>query len=249
MLYFNSLILFFQFVIASDCAICLTSINDEYLMDAWGNKFHKYHLDNGTFCNSCSRIISESITNGGFKYNDGRFLCSLCQSTIIEFQKQIDKSYDSVLKQLYNVGFTNIPKNITINLVNLNLLKEFSGDLAHSELKGFTKIDKNSSNNKFAIYILFGLPEIEFNAVLAHELLHVWLHLNNSKISINYKEGFCNLGSYLIYLNDNSKFSKIHLKAMERNPDPIYGYGYIQVKSMLDKLGWEELLNNLHKFN
>ena len=66
---------------------------------------------------------------------------------------------------------------------------------------------------------MFGLPKIEFEAVLAHELLHVWINHNKIDLSFEEEEGFCNLGRYLIYNNDQTHFSNIHLKAMEKNQD------------------------------
>ena len=51
-------------IIAEDynisCSICENKIKDrEYYVDIWGNPFHIYHKKIGTFCECCSRIISE----------------------------------------------------------------------------------------------------------------------------------------------------------------------------------------------
>ena len=58
-------------------------------------------------------------------------------------------------------------------------------------------------------------------------------------------EGFCNLGSYLIYRNDNTHFSSIHLQAMATSKDIVYGKGYREMKVQLEKLGWKKLITNL----
>ena len=227
------------------CTICLSPLNNKYLVDAWNNTFHTHHEKEGVFCHSCSRIISKGITQGGFLYSDGRHVCSLCQATVVEDDSTIQKSYKSVIMQLKQAGIKQIPNDIPIILINLIELNKKVGNKTHGNLKGFTQSNNhNYLNNTFKIFILFGLPQIEFEATLAHELLHVWIEKNNFHSKLKIIEGFCNLGSMLIYDNDNTHFSKIHLNAMENDPNPIYGEGYRQVKSKYDKLGWEKLIEN-----
>ena len=233
-----------------NCTICLQPLQGEFSVDAWGNTFHSRHENEGVFCFSCSRIISEGVTQGGYIYSDGRHLCSLCQTSVVKEDSVIQNSYHSVLTQLESVGLRNIPKKIPIELVNLHQLKNNSGNLAHSHLKGFTKIDllnKNEflPNRTYQIFLLNGLPKIEFEAILAHELLHVWINENELKLSSFVSEGFCNLGSELIYNNDPTKFSQIHLKALSDYNHPNYGGGYLFMKNNLEKFGWNNLLKNL----
>ena len=89
------------------------------------------------------------------------------------------------------------------------------------------------------------MPKLEFEALLAHELLHVWLNENKIILSSPSTEGFCNLGSYLIYNNDNTHFSTIHLRAMDTYEDLVYGQGYREMKIYLKKLGWKKLISHL----
>ena len=65
------------------------------------------------------------------------------------------------------------------------------------------------------------------------------------QLSLEKTEGFCNLGSSLIYENDSTQFSRIYLQAMESESDPIYGAGFRSMKSKLDELGWNKLLKNM----
>ena len=44
------------------CAICSELINEEYLVDSWGNPFHAKHSVKAKYCDTCSRIISKRIT-------------------------------------------------------------------------------------------------------------------------------------------------------------------------------------------
>ena len=90
-----------------------------------------------------------------------------------------------------------------------------------------------------------GLPKLELDAVLAHEMLHVFLNENNITLPYNKMEGFCNLGSYLIYARDKSKHGQVMLAHMERNPDFAYGVTFREMKSILLKSGWRELIQKI----
>ena len=229
------------------CSICLQPLNAEYSVDAWGNAFHSKHEKEGLFCHSCSRIISQGVTRGGYVYADGRHMCSLCKITAVNKDSSINAAYRSVITQLGAIGIVNIPSDIPITLVDLNQLNEKAGIFYHAKLKGFTHFDLHSNsqitnNNPYHIFLLSGLPQIEFKAVLAHEIIHIWLEINSIQINIKTAEGFCNLGSYLIYRNDDTRFSQIHLQAMENEPGEVYGSGYRYMKSLLVEIGWEKLL-------
>ena len=71
-------------------------IISEYYIDAWGNKFHATHKENGVFCNTCSRIISKGLTSGGFQFNDGRHMCKLCSISMINSDHLKIKSINNV---------------------------------------------------------------------------------------------------------------------------------------------------------
>ena len=231
------------------CTICLQVLTGEYSIDAWENPFHSHHANEGIFCHSCSRIISQGITQGGVRYTDGRHLCSLCQASVVESDSTIYSAYTSVIEQFIAVGIHNIPHNIPIKLINLIELNSKCSQ-SHVDLKGFTHTaHKYKTQPNYTIFILFGLPQIEFEAVLAHELLHVWLDQNKIRLSPKKTEGFCNLGRYLIYQNNQSYFSKIHLKAMDNSKNSTYGIEYHKMKDKLEQIGWKILISDLRNNN
>ena len=229
------------------CSICLETLSTDFSIDAWNNPFHTYHQQEGVFCNSCSRIISAGITQGGYSYSDGRHICTLCHISVIKNKIEIEISYKSVIKQLNEIGIKKIPNNIPIKLINSIELNKITKINNHGNIKGYTQINYSNEKNKFKIFILTGLPKIEFEATLAHELLHVWLDLNNFHHNLEISEGFCNLGRELIYKNNNTHFSQIHLNSMLTDTTSIYGSGYRKIKLIKDKIGWKELINNFEK--
>ena len=243
----------FLFTNPKNCSICLHSLDSLFSIDAWGNAFHTKHEHEGIFCHSCSRIISQGVTKGGYYYQDGRHLCSLCITTAVNNDSTIQADYKSVVLQCKKAGIPNVAENISIRLVDLHTLNHEAGKLAHARLKGFTQFKTWDTtiqdNNKFHISILSGLPRVEFQAVLAHELLHIWLHQHQIRLPQEVEEGFCNLGRHLIYENDQTKFSIIHLQAMENDLDPIYGTEYRKMKEQLKQKGWKNLISNLMNYH
>ena len=248
-LYISVIILNFCFTHSEQfisCSICDNKIKDkEYYVDAWGNPFHIYHKKTGTFCECCSRIISQKITNGGYKLNDGRYICSLCDASVIQTEENINKSIDRVIKVLKNNGIDNIDKNeINIELINKIEMSDNYKFHEVEHLKGLTKV--NHENKKmYQVYILNNLPKIQFEAALAHEFLHIWLFKKNITLDKPLMEGFCNLGSYLIYKLDDTKFSKILLLSLENTETNSDAYKYTILKKMMEKHNFKYIINNI----
>ena len=248
-------IIFFYLTITStlfasvdfSCDICKGNIEKNYFIDAWGNKYHEYHKRDGEFCSTCSRIISARLTSGGFQFNDGRYMCRLCSTSMIDSNEKKISSTLSIIKLLNDKGINIIEDGINISLVDKNTLKDAIIHLP-SHNKETVKAITILNNNKYEIKILWGLNQIEFESALAHELLHVWIDYNNIRLNEAKLEGFCNLGSALVYKYYNNQLSNILLKSMQNNKDPIYGRGYKYMNSLLKVHGWDSLksilLNN-----
>ena len=230
----------------NNCSVCLSPMDGKYLIDAWGNKFHQKHEQDGYYCSSCSRLISEALTHGGYKTIDNRYICSLCYSDLVYQNHIIEASKIHVINQLEKVGFLGLSNNIPVILLDKSKLLELSETAYHKNLKGFTKITKknNNSDNQYIIYILNNLHQIEFDAVLAHEYLHVWQNNQNIKLNDADSEGLSNLASELIYKNYNNTFSRV-LNNSLNNDNTIYGDGYRKMKNIKDQIGWERLIKEI----
>ena len=228
-----------------ECSICESIIKEEkYFVDIWGNPFHIKHENEGKFCECCSRIISQKITSGGYQLKDGRLICSLCDISIIKPGME-EESLKHVIKALYEKGLKGLDeKQIEIKTVDKNRMKKLYGNNASNHLKGMTQI---SINNKkiFSIYILNNIPKIQFEAILAHELMHVWLYKNNINLEHEKMEAFCNLGSYLIYKKDDTKFSRIHLMSFEQEKNQETKI-YRILKSLMENTSFNYILKNIH---
>ena len=228
------------------CKICNIPIHkdEKILVDAWNNKFHASHLENAFFCNSCSRIISKNITHGGYKFKDNRFICSLCMTSNIKNIEKAQPLIDSVYNTITQLGFIINKQSFNVTLNNLNELKQKLNYDNHA-LKGITQTNQNKKIHH--IYILDYLTSCEFQAVLGHELIHVWIKENNILLSTPEEEGLCNLIAWYLYQRDNTYLSNIHMKAMMDNENEIYGIGFKKMKNRLKLKGWNNLINELLK--
>jgi hypothetical protein len=221
------------------------------IIDPWGNRAHAKHGKNATrTCSSCGRIISGGTSKGGYVYADGRTICGICKQTVVETNSDVMRSRNTVLATLHAVGITNIPTTIPINVVDRKRLKKYSTSHHPDNSKGFTTCETTYRNNqpvsrKQTIYILNGLPQLEFNGVLAHEIMHVWLNENGIVLTEPETEGFCNLGAMQIYRKDGSRFAQVLLENLEKDTDSVYGDGYRDMKKRVETIGWSRLLQQL----
>lgn len=233
------------------CAICSLPIEGRHLVDTWGNKAHIEHQGHSVeICGSCGRIMDPKVSKGAFHHKDGRNICGICLETAVNNLKSIDRVTSSVLALFSTVGIDGLPTPIPVSLVDLTQLKLKSGNRFNNSARGFTLSTVKTQNDAppvidHSIYILNGLPLTEFKAVLAHELLHVWLIENDIDLPAREMEGFCNLGAMLVDQSEKSAFAQVLLSQLETNPDPVYGAGYRIMKKKLDRFGWEGLIRKL----
>ena len=237
--------------IVDKCSICNKPLIDSYLVDSWNNKFHAHHKKE---CNSCNRIISDNTSNGGFYINTDRTICGICNKTIVKSNKDVMHCKKYVVELLEKMGFAGLSLDIPIQIVNQTVLCNLYSKsncnshrgLTHYEYEYNTRskiINEDSKENR--IYILDYLPEIEFLSILAHEYLHVWLNMNNLKFNSTITEGFCQLGSALVYESNLTDFSKVKLYEMQENEDPDYGIGYNKMKNCLNEYKWDGLIEKI----
>ena len=229
-----------------ECSICDKKIQEpQYLVDVWGNPFHLSHEKEGTFCECCSRIISRKITNGGYQLSDGRYICLLCDVSIIKNEKELNESFENVRLILKQRGLDLIDKEeVDIKLISKTAMMEEYRFNNNNHLKGLTKISLGKEKT-FEILILDNIPKIQFEAILAHELFHIWLYKKNINLPKPKMEGFCNLGSYIIYKLDNTRFSKIHLMSMENEKTNSDVEIYMILKALMEKNSLKYILNNI----
>lgn len=231
------------------CAICNQPLQGKYYTDYWGNSFHGSHSSELPECNTCGRLICEELTMGGFELDDGRFLCGICNETEVSGAFLLGASVSYVRRLLESNGIDNLPDEIPITLVDRQKLEQLASSYSDA-MNGFTQHNIQIQNGRVIsksshIYILSHLPLTMFRAVLAHELLHVYLFGRDLELRSDICEGFCNLGSELVYKDIRSDYAKFRLLNMQKSQDPDYGYGYRKMSAELERKGWRYLLESL----
>lgn len=225
--------------IEKKCCVCCKPIGSStYTYDSWGNYAHLTHGKSQTqFCFSCGRILSTGAKNIGSNVQ----ICSVCASSSITTSSQVEACRKKVFAVFKSLGISGIPEDIPVELKSTDLMGGALGRIRYS-------VSRNKKFADFSIEMTFGLPELHFRGVLAHEMLHSWLVLYGREVTDDECEGFCNLGSGFVYQKDDTAFAKYLLKRLYENADKIYGEGYRLQKERYEKLGWKGLLDSLrHK--
>jgi len=241
--------------ILDKCDVCLKPIESEYVKDIWGNIYHNHHRSSMPLCESCNRLISNNITEGGYLFNNNRSICNICWEYVINDKEDIQNIYYELRRELMEFGVNNIPKKIPVILIDSKEeLYKISNIPSADGLQGYTKYDyqtigRKKINENFTIYILSNLHLVNFRAVLAHEMFHVYLFNNDISLRKSLVEGFCNLGSKYVYdSSPYSEISELKLESMFKNNHPKYGRGFRIMNAELERDGWSVLLKNLENY-
>ncbi len=237
------------------CSLTGELINGEYLIDFWGNVYDKRHLGQRPTCEYCGRFTSIRLTHGGETYPDGRHICGLCMKTAVNNPNQAERLMEKARQILKNYGINIAHRVINLHLVNLDQLHDISPSQSSDErgLANYRMVETSTYRvSEFDIYILNGMPKIDFMAVAAHELMHIWQYLNAPlKNDPALCEGSCNYASYLLMKHYPGKDADFRIKSLLENSDPVYGDGFRRVKRMVDERGigyWLELLKDNREF-
>ena len=224
--------------VAKRCAVCGKPIGpNPFYKDWWGSFAHVSHNGKSTeLCYSCGRFVTGTYKRLG----TNEVICKVCSASSVTTSTQVESCRARVISVFRSSGISGIPENIPIELKKKD---EMGGK------EGFIRYAKSSKGkcSNFRIAITSGLPELHFQGVLAHEMLHSWLALYGREVTEDECEGFCNLGCAFVYNSAHSEFGKYLLERMYENADTVYGDGYRLQKERYEKLGWTGLLESLKK--
>ena len=210
------------------CTLCGTEIRGSYLFDTWQQAICACHKVE--HCSSCGRFVKPTDLH----LPDGRCLCSVCKPSVVSLPQHIEWVCKRVRSILASHGINDLPTDIPTKLVSPAEMAKLNGsgqiNLYQPGLAQTSKtIGLFGSHCKHTIYIFDFLPKIQFAGVLAHEMLHVWQNEKGISLPPIYTEGFCNLGSYVVYTAINTELSRHFVKRLEEDPHPVYGDGFRKV--------------------
>lgn len=217
--------------ICMKCAICNKILWGTFLVDSWGQKICSKHKVE--YCTSCGRFVKPTDIH----LSDGRCLCSFCKSSIVVTPQHVSWVNQKVRDILLKIGFGALPMNIPIQIVTPQEMAKLNGTgVVNFNQAGLTKYRKissaSSSKKEYRIYVLDYFQKVKFAGVLAHELIHVWQYEKDIALSTQLTEGLCNLASYLVYKDINTDLSRMYIKFLQEDHDPIYGDGFRKVLAL-----------------
>lgn len=238
------------------CSICGLPLRDVFRPDNYGNKYHSSHKTELKLCDSCGRLICQSLTGGGRDYSDGRHICNLCYSTAVTDNRKVAELLKKVMYKLNSFGIRVDEKTVSITAVDRNTLKSKSksySDNTHGFCDSQTRTE--SINDRVikkitghSIYILTGMPLVLTESTIAHELMHAWLNDNTkSNHTDQVREGSCNFISYLYLKSLNQHGTSDFILLLEKDPSPIYGRGFVEIRSRFEGKPVAEFLDYLKR--
>lgn len=234
--------------IAARCALCGGVIEGEYFEDFWGNAYHLKHKDKAPCCDSCGRFISDSITGGGVRYDDGRYICAICHPESVEDINDILDIIHEVAEHMTDFDMDVDYRGVEVHLIGRDQMKEIAGQHSNS-LRGFTDYSEKwrlfgkPQNRKVNVYLLYGMPRMELISTVAHELAHVW-QFNQGRFDQDpeFAEGSCNYAAYLVLGMYPGQLSSFFRNTMMKSEDPVYGEGFRRVKRYAEAVGADDWL-------
>lgn len=227
-----------------NCLICKERIIGKYFVDSWEQTVHEHH--EFQLCFNCGRIVLKD----GLKLADGRHICIHCQPSLVKTKQDVDWVNEKTRKMLTKIGFNDIPQDVPIEICDSNKLNSlYGGNIINPNQRGLAQFTQMTQNGVFKVehkvYVIDNLTKTVFAGVLAHELLHVWQNQENIKAPQNITEGFCNLGSDLMYKTINNEVSIKLIDSLNKDENPIYGDGFRKIKEFYDKNGLNELIKRM----
>jgi hypothetical protein len=241
----------FQDNVALRCALCDAMITGEYLQDYWGNSYCQHHDNVAPMCDSCGRFISDRLTDGGVRYDDGRFVCNVCRPKSVTGIDELLELVHEVAGHMGTFGMDVDYTGIQIHLIGREQMQKLSGH--HSDgLRGFTDYREDyrvlgySKNRRMHMYLLYGMPRMEIISTIAHELAHLWqFNRGQFKSGRAWAEGSCNYAAYLVLARYPGRESSFFRVSLTRDGDDVYGEGFRRVKTLAEAEGAKNWLRYL----
>lgn len=214
------------------CYICGKTIRGSCYQDWANHMICVHHGKSIQYCVSCGQICNSSAIDIGL---GGKF-CSYCQQHIMTKEDCIHV-IDFVNRIYANSAIGEI-HNWHLKVIDATALQKRTGSLYARGLA-------ERYGDDYTIYIYRQLSKVQFANVLAHELLHIWQYNRNINTSPSLREGFCNLGSYIVLSKIKNKEAASSIDRLLSSDDPIYGEGLRVCKQLFEQGGWLKVIETI----
>lgn len=218
------------------CYICGKLILGSYYIDWANHSVCSNHYASVKQCVSCGQFCDSLAIDIGL---GGKF-CSHCQKHIIT--KDDCLHVINYINRIYSNTEIGEVHNWHLKVIDASALHERTGNL-------YTRGLAERDGDNYTVYVYRQLSKVQFANVLAHELLHVWQYNMNLDTLPYLREGFCNLGSYVVLSEINNREARATIDNMLNSTDPIYGEGLRKCKYLFEQGGWINVIRQLKRFS
>lgn len=227
---------------AKHCGICKAEINGQYLYNSWGDVVCSVHLGEFPSCEYCDRLVAPALTGPGKHYDDGRNVCGQCESRAVTELAGVQCLLDSTKQMLAAQGIS-IERELELVTIDKNEMLDVNSELGQ-EAWAYTDFRQNSSwfglvkSERIKVYVLSRMPRVILRAVLAHELMHVWLFTHGPlDMDPGLCEGSCEYAGRLVVSGLKDPYVDFLNESQETSKDLVYGVGFRSVRDYVQRHG------------
>jgi len=229
--------------------------------EACGKRMNEWlEIEDRLYCHTCAnerRCDACGHPGPSIELRDGRRICTECWKTAVVEQRDAEQLFRMVRERMDRSLDLGTEHQIEFHLVSRDDLGRISNgssggrELGYYQYQAETtttylttrdsrgrekrRVAGEHTDEKYRIYILYGLPERRLMEVAAHELAHDWMRVNLPRVKAPiFEEGFAEYVAWLI----DGRFGHEELqKRIENNTDPIYGDGFKMMQGLARRHG------------
>lgn len=211
------------------CAVCQQAIHGSYYTNSWNLPFHSYH----STCDACGHPTAELGQHP---------LCRSCRPSVVNQPTVATARARAVRRCLERRGIVIGSRSVRYGLARVPNPGHNSLGIARAT---WSRAASGSSSCRIDIVIKRGLPALQFDAVVAHELTHAWLRIRDVSLPDVVEEGVAELTSFwfLGYVGGSRAAAIQHQIATNR--DHIYGRGFRMAMKAEQRHGWSRVADAL----
>jgi hypothetical protein len=196
-----------------------------------------FHVDDPQpeFCFHCEHPLAANSPFGRPLRNaGGRVVCQRCAADAIVEPSAAGALLVRVRAAMTRWGMTFPWGPIPVRLYSREALAQMMPEHRGGELSGVCQAGYarrlpwgQLRVTSLEIAMLRGLPTLQFEQTLAHELTHAWMALHGCPRdqAPAFREGACDLAAYFYLQTLGTAEARRLKKRMQANPDPVYGEG------------------------
>lgn len=198
-----------------------------------------------TFCSTHTNLPICHLCGSPFHPAPGatgsnRF-CGKCLATSVTSQEQMRRVLPNVRATLQQIGIRLHPP-VHIRLVDDATMRRMSTNES-GMVGGLTVLQ---GRQVVEVYIVAGLPELEFGSTVAHEVMHAWLAQHGiTHPDRRIVEGLCQVISYRWLRDQPDPLATAIREKIEQSQDPVYGNGFRMVRDSVKLHGMGKVLATL----